>query len=328
MKNVAIIGAGLSGLLLAKELSSVANVKVFEKARGVGGRMSTRYAGEYEFDHGAQFFTVRSEGFQKQVNEWEQQQVVARWNARFVELSRNQIQHERLWGDDPIHYVGTPRMNSIAKYLSQTLSVDLNAKVITIHQVDEKIQLEFENGERSDWFDWVISTAPVEQTLALLPLEFTHRSLLEQIKMQGCYALMLGFKEPINLLWDVALVKDSLLSWVSVNSSKPGRNDLTTVVALASNDWADEHIEFDREWVIQNMLQEVTHVMGHDLSQYDYLDLHRWRYANAEKINLPQAMIDQQHRMAVCGDWCVSGRVESAYLSARQLWENLIPLLS
>jgi predicted NAD/FAD-dependent oxidoreductase len=45
--RIAIIGAGLSGLILARALSQHASVNVFEKARGVGGRMSTRYA-----DHG------------------------------------------------------------------------------------------------------------------------------------------------------------------------------------------------------------------------------------------------------------------------------------
>lgn len=41
MKRIAIIGAGLSGLVLARQLASNADITVFEKARGVGGRMST-----------------------------------------------------------------------------------------------------------------------------------------------------------------------------------------------------------------------------------------------------------------------------------------------
>jgi len=43
MTSIAIIGSGLSGLVLAGELRNIANIKVFEKSRGIGGRMATRY---------------------------------------------------------------------------------------------------------------------------------------------------------------------------------------------------------------------------------------------------------------------------------------------
>jgi predicted NAD/FAD-dependent oxidoreductase len=62
-KRIAIIGAGMSGLTLANRLSKIAEVVLFEKSRGVGGRMSTRQADPFTFDHGAQFFTVRDKRF-------------------------------------------------------------------------------------------------------------------------------------------------------------------------------------------------------------------------------------------------------------------------
>ncbi len=62
-KKIAIIGAGLTGLTLANRLNQHAEVTVFEKARGVGGRMTTRHADPFSFDHGAQFFTVRNKRF-------------------------------------------------------------------------------------------------------------------------------------------------------------------------------------------------------------------------------------------------------------------------
>ena len=35
------------------------NVKIFEKSRGVGGRMSTRKESPFIFDHGAQFSKLK-----------------------------------------------------------------------------------------------------------------------------------------------------------------------------------------------------------------------------------------------------------------------------
>jgi len=52
--RVAVIGAGLSGLIAARTLADhVHRVQVFEKARAPGGRMSTRRMNSYAFDHGA-----------------------------------------------------------------------------------------------------------------------------------------------------------------------------------------------------------------------------------------------------------------------------------
>ena len=65
MKSIAIIGAGIAGITLARQLQGSAKVSVFEKSRGFGGRMATRRHGSYQFDHGAQFFTARSKQFQK-----------------------------------------------------------------------------------------------------------------------------------------------------------------------------------------------------------------------------------------------------------------------
>ncbi len=62
--HIAIIGTGLSGLTVAGLLKSAANITLFEKSCGVGGRMATRYAEPYSFDYGAQFFTAKTRPFQ------------------------------------------------------------------------------------------------------------------------------------------------------------------------------------------------------------------------------------------------------------------------
>ena len=63
--KIAIIGTGITGITIAQNLKDFATVSLFEKSRGVGGRMALRRSGQYEFDHGAQFFTAKSENFKK-----------------------------------------------------------------------------------------------------------------------------------------------------------------------------------------------------------------------------------------------------------------------
>jgi renalase len=56
-----VVGAGMAGLVAARELSAASRrVVVLDEGSGVGGPMATRRIGDGTFDHGAQFFTVRS----------------------------------------------------------------------------------------------------------------------------------------------------------------------------------------------------------------------------------------------------------------------------
>ena len=65
MTKIAIIRAGPSGLSTPCLLKDQIEITFFETASGVGRRMSTRYVEPYFFDHGAQYFTVRTQAFQE-----------------------------------------------------------------------------------------------------------------------------------------------------------------------------------------------------------------------------------------------------------------------
>ena len=65
MVDIAIIGAGLSGLIAANKLNHISSVEVFEKSRGVSGRMATRNSDPFFFDHGAQYFKIKTDSLMK-----------------------------------------------------------------------------------------------------------------------------------------------------------------------------------------------------------------------------------------------------------------------
>ena len=117
MKSVAIIGAGMAGLALGKAIKHRMKVTIFEKSRGLGGRISTRYAGAFEFDHGAQFFVAKSDEFKAFIAPLVSKGVVSTWNANFIELDRDKVISSRNWEKKYPHYIGVPRMNSIGHYL-------------------------------------------------------------------------------------------------------------------------------------------------------------------------------------------------------------------
>jgi len=71
-KRVAIIGGGLSGLSCATTLIAAGvDVRVFDKNSFLGGRIGTKSlehdGSKFIFDHGAQYFTIRSPEFKELV---------------------------------------------------------------------------------------------------------------------------------------------------------------------------------------------------------------------------------------------------------------------
>ena len=86
MLNIAIIGAGLSGLTAANILNEHAKVTVFDKARGPSGRLATRRAEPYNFDHGCQFFSAKSNTFKELLAPMLRRGVIKCWNAKLSRL--------------------------------------------------------------------------------------------------------------------------------------------------------------------------------------------------------------------------------------------------
>ena len=108
-----IIGAGLSGLLAARTLAGAGHdVTVLDKGRGPGGRLATRRMGDATLDHGAQFFTVRSEPFAAMVHGWQAAGLVYEWCRGFLP-----------GGDGFPRYAVHGGMNALAKHLAIGLDV-------------------------------------------------------------------------------------------------------------------------------------------------------------------------------------------------------------
>jgi predicted NAD/FAD-dependent oxidoreductase len=62
--KIAILGAGLAGLAAARRLAGAGLVPVlFDKGRAAGGRLATRRAGSFAFDHGAQYLKPQGSSF-------------------------------------------------------------------------------------------------------------------------------------------------------------------------------------------------------------------------------------------------------------------------
>ena len=130
-------------------------------------------------------------------------------------------------------YVGVPSMNKIAKHLAKELNIHINTRIISLKR-DDAWQLTDESGQLYSDFDWVISTTPAPQAAELLPKTFMYSKDIKGVKMHACFSLMLGFSESLPLEFDAAHVIHSDLSWIAVNSHKPGREGRFALVVHLS----------------------------------------------------------------------------------------------
>lgn len=324
MKKIAIIGAGISGIIAAKELSKKYDVQIFDKSRGVGGRVTTRYTDKYNFDHGSQFFTVIDERFQSLVDELLKNDILDIWQARFVEIENRKIEARRQWSDKKhIHYVAKPKMNQMPKFLAKDLDFKLQTRIASIVKESDKWLLHDENGNSQGLFDFVITAIPPLQANDVVPDQILYKSKINNYKMLGCYSLMIGFNEPLNINYDAALVKGDDISWISVNSSKPERADNYCLLIHSTNKWAEENIELENPKAQEYLLGVSEKVMGCNLSHHDYINIHKWRYANINQQNDDKFLLDKENNFASIGDWLIRGRIESAFVSAMDLVEEI-----
>ncbi|MBL8890675.1 MAG: FAD-dependent oxidoreductase [Planctomycetaceae bacterium] len=321
--SVAVVGAGIAGLTAARTLADQGwSVTVLEKSRGVGGRMSTRrFDSGTTFDHGAQYFTARDGRFQRFVESWQQQGLVARWPEaplEIVALRGGQIIKSEN-AATTVRYVGVPGMTAIAHHLSDGLSVRLNTHIARIcRSASSDLELFDEQGKSFGSFARVVVAVPAPQAAALFASADETSDKTRQVQLQPCWSVMAEFAASWDVCWAGAFLHDSFLSWVSRNGTKPGRTKQgESVVIHATPNWTSQNWDTPPMVVAMAMLQELWRSIGIEPRNPLAIQAHRWRYAIPTEPLGDGAVESPDGRVVFCGDWCSGARVEGAFLSGQ-----------
>lgn len=321
VKRVGIIGAGIAGLACATELAKAGfAVTLFDKSKGVGGRMSHRHYEKWGADHGAQYFTVKDPIFQVEVQRWLAHGVVEPWKARIVTLANgivSDLDHKTE------RYVGVPAMTAPAKYLAKDLSVQLSTNIIEIKQINDLWRVvSKDEGLLPDAFDYLMTAIPSVQAKTIIGgYSNTLKEICNQVVMLPCWTLMVYLKNPLMLDFDGAFVKDHLFSWIARDNTKPGRSPYETWVAQASNEWSLQNLELTQFEIDQRLVESFEALTGQHCDLYQS---HLWRYAKLESPHEQIYAYDSALRLGACGDWLRNSTVEGAWLSGYSLAHSLI----
>ncbi len=305
LKRTAIIGAGIAGLSCARRLQTSGHeVAVFDKSRGVGGRMATRRVDGLSFDHGAQFFTSRGKALSAAVQSMIEAGSAAEWGAG--------------------RYVGTPGMTAVPRAIAQGLEVRPEHTLTRLERGADGWTLHTAEGQTAGGFDQIVLAVPAPQAIAILEASNLELPGIETAVYAPCWALMAAFSVPLDAMPRDMSPSEGPISWAARNGTKPGRaSSPETVVVHASPAWSRAHLE-DEADAVRNALLEAFRALGGPAAAPVYAAVHRWRYALVETAAGRPCFHDAALGIGACGDWCIGGRVEAAFDSGLALAETIL----
>jgi len=320
--RIAIIGAGISGLACARALADGGvDVHVFEKSRGVAGRMSTRRDEHGQCDHGAQYFTARDPAFRVEVQRWITAGAAALWTPALRVFDGATAADGRPHQASIERFVGTPGMTAPGRLLAQDLSVQTGFNVSSLQRAGGYWQLQEAEGALVTGYDVVLLAMPAPQAQALLqdvlPALATRA---DSVHMRPGWALMLHCSSRLPVPFDAAFVNAGPLRWIARDSSKPGRPDQEVWLLHGTPAWTAQSLDVDREVVAGQLLDAFQALTGCDprpgLRGHS---LHRWLYADSERTLGEPCLWNAQSGVGLCGDWLQEDKVEGAWKSGRAL---------
>lgn len=322
MHDVCVIGAGWSGLAAAERLQAAGlDVVVIEKARGPGGRCSTRRQEGFAFDHGAQYFTARGPEFRAVVESWIELGLLAAWTPRMTVFGERP---ENAGTSPDLRLVGTPGMNAVLKHLSAALACRYACRAETLSRKAWYWSIALQGESAPMKARHLLLTAPPEQAADLLAGQSELAQQVRAVPMNPCWALLLGYEQAFEADFDAAFDNEGPLAWLARNSSKPGRSGETWLLH-ADPKWSMTHLEQDPHWVSEKLLHAFHVRVPQALGQTPVLvSAHRWRYALAPAPLNRNCLSDDVRSLVVAGDWCAGNRIEGAWNSGRAAAELVL----
>ncbi len=318
-QQIAIIGAGLSGLTAAHALQSQGRrVMVFDKSKGPGGRCATRRNAAGWFDHGAPKVRARTPEFSAQLQQWQADGVVAPT-------------------DGDLCGVGIPFMNAWMRHLAEGVNLKACTHIAAVEQEGRAWRLRGLEGSElqaapNQLFDAVIVAVPAEQAAPLLAPAPELAEAMRATHSRPCWTVMASWPNPLPTKNQRLHNPDPLvpLAHALCQDHLPGRAQHrdapqggTRWVLHAGADWSTQNLDATPDAVTRRLLAALSDTLGVRLARPSWSGAHRWRYAQVAEPQDEPFGWNADLRLGACGDaWCArigTQGLERAWHSARAL---------
>lgn len=285
--DVLIIGAGLSGLLLAKTLKKPS--LILEKSKGLGGRIANRRIEDLGFDHGAPFLSDGPE--------------IRNLLANFDTIKTKEG-----------HFLQRG-MTKLPKDLAKDLEIKKSIRVELIQKRDHGWHVKTDTGEEFDSSVLVI-TAPLPQALELLQKSsLPFPAELSSISYDKALMALVITK-------DGALPDKPLSPSLHSIHSMAGRGlHPRGFVVRMSPALSFEFFEKNDEEILQRLMEEFRSSFTTPPA-IEYQELKKWRYVTPER-SLPTPFAEVAPGLYLIGDGFISPDAQGAVQSSLALSKKL-----
>ncbi|XP_049810487.1 renalase-like [Schistocerca nitens] len=292
--KVLIVGSGITSAItcnyLRERCRSSCRVIVWDKARGVGGRMSTSRSPTMDSctaDLGAQYITTVPENI-------EASKVVYStcFTKGLLQPLQSLIEGMHTFPKNTVHYVAPRGMNSLVKEFLTADEVQFNRLVTSITQNGNKLDVETKDGYK-DTFDVVVLTMPVPQILQLsgcvesvLSDDKEKREALSAVKYSSRYAVAYFYDKTLefDVPWSAKyVVDDELLRYVAIDNKKRNSSATSAIVFHTTVKFGEENIERDVADV-QRDIEKHINTLFPTWPKPVSVKCQKWRYSQATAV--------------------------------------------
>lgn len=340
--DVVVIGAGVAGLALARELKAHGRSPiVLERSRGLGGRCATRRIDGQPVDHGVACIHGRSRRFLAELDRVGDIALVPDWPSLRVG-DGTPCRPEAFETRDRRVAFGEG-VNRFAKHLAAGLETRTEAEVTTLRLLDPA------SARRPGWAltmatgetvrcDHVALTMPAPAVAALLrqmkplPEEIAAvLPLIDLVRALPCLTVIARYPDGTTPPhWQASFPRTiTELQSIFHDSSKRARGARLTLVIQARAAFSRAHLEEPVESWTRALIQSAAALHGDWIAAPDLVQSHSWRRARVDAgSELAQPLmvkVGDGALLGIAGDGFHSaGGIEGSYLSGIALAERLI----
>lgn len=320
MKDFCVVGSGISGCTIANLLSKKYTVEIFDKGKGLGGRASNRrYKNNINFDHGLQYISPDDQEYKKFILKLEKKRILKPWINNHIDLSFSKKKVST-------KYIGTRNNNDICKYLVKGLEVRFLSTITSI-KFEKKCWVVIINKKEKFYFKNLVITCPFPQ-LKFLAKDYLNQKILNlNVKMQPNITVMAVFKKYKSLPIGSIKFDDNILGFAAnENSKKRFKSSYDLWTLQSTHKWANKMINNNKINKLSNakiLIDKFFKLTGLKRNKILHIKNHGWKYAfNSNPLKI-KSYWNNSERLGVCGDWFVGSRVESGWLSAKDLFSKI-----
>ncbi|MGB2925896.1 MAG: FAD-dependent oxidoreductase [Limnothrix sp.] len=321
MIDVAIIGAGLAGLHCAALLGKRGfTVEIFDKSRGIGGRLATRQVNDLRLDHGLPSWEILGEHTEQLTQRLLAAKLLQPWL-----VTESNVVDVQLWKSLPMktHYAARDGMTAIAKFIAQDLTVNRGHHLTAIQANAKSWQLTFHN-EQTIAAKAIVLAMPYPQIQPLITAFNPQAKQLQSISYEPSLSLMLGYDSlNIEVPWQELRLGNHPIFRKIIFDGQKRSPQAKTMVLQSHEDFAQDYLDAASLKPAQEMLIESSQTLF-KLPEPAWAQMHRWRYALPQAVlGQPYLALDTALPMIACGDWCLGNGIEGAIASGLAAAESL-----